>query len=164
MAHLANPLATPSQLHHRSLFSALPQDLQEAVFIATQCLTQAAGLLLELPQSVTAQANVILARYWLIDAPMTHEFSVSDRRDQSVKTMNAQELIAAGRLGRSSLCCSQTWAGSTVDARSVQCLRLPPITRLRILSHYQRRRGTGKTATERSAIVLPDGRRLRRLP
>ena len=76
MAHLLNPLATPAQLHHRSSFSALPQDLQEAVFIATQCLTQAAGLLLELPQSVTAQANVILARYWLVDSPMAHEFSV----------------------------------------------------------------------------------------
>lgn len=76
MAHLVNPLATPSQLYHRSSFSALPQDLQEAVFITTQCLTQAAGLLLELPQSVTAHASVILARYWLIDSPLAHEFSV----------------------------------------------------------------------------------------
>ncbi|KAJ6785182.1 hypothetical protein PWT90_01593 [Aphanocladium album] len=75
MAHLANPLATAEQLYRRSTFSSLPQDLQEAVFFATQCLTQAAGLLLELPQSVTAQANVILARYWLVDSPMAHEFS-----------------------------------------------------------------------------------------
>ncbi|KAI9171025.1 Cyclin-L2 [Paramyrothecium foliicola] len=75
MSHLANPLATASQLYNRSSFSALPQDLQEAVFVATQCLTQAAGLLLELPQSVTAQASVILARYWLVDSPMTSEFS-----------------------------------------------------------------------------------------
>lgn len=76
MAHLTNPLATPAQLYHRASFSSLPQDLQESVFIATQCLTQAAGMLLELPQSVTAQANVILARYWLVDSPMAHEFSV----------------------------------------------------------------------------------------
>lgn len=76
MAHLTNPLATAEQLYRRSTFSSLPQDLQEAVFFATQCLTQAAGLLLELPQSVTAQANVILARYWLVDSPMAHEFSV----------------------------------------------------------------------------------------
>ncbi|KAJ3498688.1 hypothetical protein NLG97_g933 [Lecanicillium saksenae] len=75
MAHLTNPLATAEQLYRRSTFSSLPQDLQEAVFFATQCLTQAAGLLLELPQSVTAQANVILARYWLVDSPMAHEFS-----------------------------------------------------------------------------------------
>lgn len=76
MAHLLNPLATASQLYHRSSFSALPQDLQDAVFIASQCLTQAAGQLLELPQSVTAQANIILARYWLVDSPMANEFSV----------------------------------------------------------------------------------------
>lgn len=77
MAHLTNPLATPSQLYNRNSFSSLPQDLQESVFIATQCLTQAAGLLLELPQSVTAQANVLLARYWLVDSPLAHELSAS---------------------------------------------------------------------------------------
>ena len=76
MARFSNPLATPSQLLNRSSLWALPQDLQEVVFIATQSLTQAAGLQLELPQSVTSQANVILARYWLIDSPMAHEFSV----------------------------------------------------------------------------------------
>ncbi|KAI5463771.1 cyclin-like protein [Mariannaea sp. PMI_226] len=75
MSHLTNPLASASQLYHRSSFSTLPQDLQEAVFIASQCLTQAAGRLLELPQSVTAQANVILARHWLVDSPMANEFS-----------------------------------------------------------------------------------------
>ncbi|OAQ68973.1 cyclin [Pochonia chlamydosporia 170] len=75
MAHLTNPLATTSQLYHHASFSSLPQDLQESIFIATQCLTQAAGQLLDLPQSSTAQANVILARYWLVDSPMAHEFS-----------------------------------------------------------------------------------------
>ncbi|KAH7160905.1 cyclin-like protein [Dactylonectria macrodidyma] len=75
MSHLVNPLATASQLYHRFSFTSLPQDLQEAVFITSQCLTQAAGRLLELPQSVTAQANVILARYWLVDSPMANEFS-----------------------------------------------------------------------------------------
>ncbi|CAM1511590.1 Fc.00g091030.m01.CDS01 [Cosmosporella sp. VM-42] len=75
MTHLTNPLATASQLYQRSSFSNLPQDLLESIFITTQCLTQAAGRLLELPQSVTAQANVVLSRYWLIDSPMAHEFS-----------------------------------------------------------------------------------------
>ncbi|KAH8173306.1 cyclin [Sarocladium implicatum] len=75
MAHLINPLATPDQLYRRNSSSSLPQDIQEAIFIETQCLTQAAGLLLDLPQSVTAQASVILARYWLAEAPMAHEFS-----------------------------------------------------------------------------------------
>ncbi|KAH6607627.1 hypothetical protein Trco_003940 [Trichoderma cornu-damae] len=75
MSLLTNPLATPTQLYHRTSSSALPQDLRDAVFVATQCLTQAAGRLLQLPQSVTAQANVLLARYWLADSPMAHEFS-----------------------------------------------------------------------------------------
>ncbi|TQV94668.1 cyclin-L2 [Cordyceps javanica] len=75
MSHLTNPLATAEQLYRRSAFSSLPQDLQDAIFFATQCLTQAAGLLLELPQSVTAQANVLLARFWLVESPMAHEFS-----------------------------------------------------------------------------------------
>jgi hypothetical protein len=76
MAQMTNPLANPEQLYRRSSFSSLPSDLQDAVFFATQCLTQAACLLLQLPQSVAAQANVILARYWLVDPVMSHEFSV----------------------------------------------------------------------------------------
>ncbi|KAI1470774.1 cyclin-like protein [Daldinia caldariorum] len=75
MAHMTNPLATVDQLYQRTSFSALPSDLQDAIFFTTQCLTQAAGILLRIPQSVTAQANVILARYWLVESPLSHEFS-----------------------------------------------------------------------------------------
>lgn len=77
MSHMTNPLATAEQLYRRSSLAALPPDLQDTIFFATQCLTQAAGLLLRLPQSVTAQANVILARYWLVESPLHSEFSVS---------------------------------------------------------------------------------------
>ncbi|KAM7187038.1 cyclin-L2 [Rhypophila sp. PSN 637] len=75
MAHMTNPLATPDQLYQRRSFSALPAELQDAIFYSTQCLTQAAGVLLQLPQSSTAQANVVLARYWLVEPLMSHEFS-----------------------------------------------------------------------------------------
>ncbi|KAI0870795.1 cyclin [Hypoxylon argillaceum] len=76
MAHMTNPLATVDQLYRRtSSFSALPSDLQDAIFFATQSLTQAAGLLLRLPQSVTAQASVVLSRYWLEDSLLANEFS-----------------------------------------------------------------------------------------
>ncbi|KAI1377510.1 cyclin-like protein [Hypoxylon crocopeplum] len=75
MAHMTNPLATVDQLYRRSSFGALPTDLQDIVFFATQTLTQAAGVLLRIPQSVTAQACVILARYWLIESPLSYEFS-----------------------------------------------------------------------------------------
>ncbi|KAK4248133.1 cyclin-like protein [Corynascus novoguineensis] len=75
MSHMSNPLATPDQLFQRRSIDALPIELQDAIFFATQCLTQAAGILLQLPQSVTAQANVLLARYWLVEPMMSHEFS-----------------------------------------------------------------------------------------
>ena len=76
MAHMTNTLATAEQLYRRTSFSSLPTELLDTIFFATQCLTQSAGLLLQLPQSVTAQANVLLARYWLVEPPMAHEFSV----------------------------------------------------------------------------------------
>lgn len=75
MAHMANPLATVDQLYRRNSLSSLPTELQDAIFFATQCLTQAAGVLLRLPQSVTAQANVLLGRYWLVESPLVNEFS-----------------------------------------------------------------------------------------
>ena len=76
MSLLANPLVTPEQLFQRRSVGALPMEIQDAIFFATQSLTQAAGILLELPQSVTAQANVLLARYWLVENMMADEFSV----------------------------------------------------------------------------------------
>ena len=75
MPLLTNPLASAEQLSSR-LSSNLPTDVLDAVFVATQCLTQAAGILLELPQSTTAQANVILARYWVSARLGEFEFSV----------------------------------------------------------------------------------------
>ena len=74
MSHLYNPLATPDQIHQRSRL--LPTDLLDAVHVATESLTQAAGLLLELPQSITARACVLLARFWTVENVMAYEFSV----------------------------------------------------------------------------------------
>jgi len=76
MSHLSNPLATPSQLYRVSSFNALPVELQDSIRFYTARLTQAAGILLRLPQDITAQANVLLFRYWLVDDLMAHEFSV----------------------------------------------------------------------------------------
>ncbi|KAB5577728.1 cyclin-like protein [Coniochaeta sp. 2T2.1] len=73
--HLTNPIATPDQIYRRSNFSALPTDLQDLIFFQSQLLTQAAGLLLQLPQSVTAQANVLLARFWLVEPILSQEFA-----------------------------------------------------------------------------------------
>lgn len=77
MAHMTNPLATAEQLYHHRHLGFLPDDLQDVILYTTQCLTQAAGVLLQLPQSVSAQASVILARYWLAEPRplMSNEFS-----------------------------------------------------------------------------------------
>jgi hypothetical protein len=76
MSHLSNPLATSAQLSQISSSTALPIALQDSIRFYTARLTQAAGILLRLPQDITAQANVLLFRYWLVDGVMVHEFSV----------------------------------------------------------------------------------------
>ncbi|RDW77795.1 hypothetical protein BP6252_05848 [Coleophoma cylindrospora] len=75
MSHLSNPLASAAQLFSRTSDNALPIELQDSIRFYTARLTQAAGILLRLPQDITAQANVLLHRYWLMDDLMQHEFS-----------------------------------------------------------------------------------------
>lgn len=76
MTHLSNPLVTTTQLYDSITSNALPLELQDSIRFYTARLTQAAGLLLRLPQSITAQANVLLFRYWMVDDLMRFEFAV----------------------------------------------------------------------------------------
>lgn len=80
MSHLSNPLATAPQLYQKTSPTALPIELQDTIRYHTARLTQAAGILLRLPQDITAQANVLLFRYWLVDSLLEHEFSVRSAR------------------------------------------------------------------------------------
>lgn len=76
MTHLSNPLVTVSQLiQGASLNNEIPQELQESIRFYTARLTQAAGILLRLSQDITAQANVLLFRYWAEVGLMKNEFS-----------------------------------------------------------------------------------------
>lgn len=60
---LANPLATIAQLEtSSSQLDGLPVDLELSIRFAGARLTQAAGILLRLPQEVIAQAIVVFAR------------------------------------------------------------------------------------------------------
>lgn len=130
MAHMTNPLATPDQLYRRSSFSSLPTDLQDTIFFATQCLTQAAGLLLELPQSVTAQSNVILARYWLVDSPMAHEFSVC-----VLSTGYVSRLTLILECFRSRhISCLQDGSLAAIASRCSKCICLPHVRMLDLVS------------------------------
>lgn len=76
MSHLSNPLATTEQLFKNVSNNPLPTELLDSIRFYTARLTQAAGVLLRLSQDITAQANVLLFRYWLVDDIMRHEFSV----------------------------------------------------------------------------------------
>lgn len=100
MSHLSNPLATSEQLRRQALVNSLPAELQDSIRFYTARLTQAAGILLRLPQDITAQANVLLYRYWLVDDLMQYEFSVCltsplASYQGSPKLMSRQDVSAA---------------------------------------------------------------------
>ncbi|KAL5614914.1 hypothetical protein BROUX41_004992 [Berkeleyomyces rouxiae] len=74
MAPCANPLATVEQLATRVQRNGMSPEVYDAVFSATACLTQAAGVLLEQPQEVVARACVVLARYWVAAPSIKYEY------------------------------------------------------------------------------------------
>lgn len=63
---LSNPLATVEQLSTSgSQLDGVPADLETSVRFAGAQLTQAAGILLRLPQEIITQAIVIYYRFYL---------------------------------------------------------------------------------------------------
>lgn len=63
---LSNPLATPAQLStSSSSLDEIPAELENSIRFAGSLLTQAAGVLLRLPQDVIAQAIVLFTRFWV---------------------------------------------------------------------------------------------------
>ncbi|EFE38480.1 hypothetical protein TRV_06848 [Trichophyton verrucosum HKI 0517] len=66
LGHLSNALASPAQLEHSSSsLDGVPEELERSVRYAGVRLTQAAGVLLQLPQDVIAQAIVVFTRFWV---------------------------------------------------------------------------------------------------
>ena len=65
LASLSNPLATLEQLStSSSQFDGLSAELENSVRFSGVQLTQAAGVLLRLPQEIIAQAIVIFTRFY----------------------------------------------------------------------------------------------------
>jgi hypothetical protein len=63
---LSNPLATIEQLStSSSQLDGIPADLERSLRFAGAQLTQAAGILLRLPQEIIAQAIVIFQRFYV---------------------------------------------------------------------------------------------------
>ena len=66
LSPLSNPLATVDQLStSSSQLDGVPPDLESSLRFAGAQLTQAAGILLRLPQEIIAQAIVIFQRFYL---------------------------------------------------------------------------------------------------
>jgi hypothetical protein len=66
LSNLSNPLVTPDQLvSSGSQVDGVPRDLEDSIRYAGARLTQAAGILLRLPQDVIAQAIVLFTRFWV---------------------------------------------------------------------------------------------------
>ena len=90
LSHLSNPLVSSIQL--RTLLSADSTDLASTRF-ATSILTQAAGILLRLPQPVIATAIVLLQRYHIGYA--SHRSADSDACQSSRNLSAAATYLAA---------------------------------------------------------------------
>ena len=66
VSSLSNPLATVEQLStSSSQLDGVPPDLEGSLRFAGAQLTQAAGILLRLPQEIIAQAIVIFYRFYI---------------------------------------------------------------------------------------------------
>lgn len=66
LSSLSNPLATVDQLSNSSSqLDGIPADLESSLRLAGAQLTQAAGILLRLPQEIIAQAVVIFQRFYI---------------------------------------------------------------------------------------------------
>ena len=66
LSSLTNPLVTPEQLSaSSSQLDGVPAELEASLRFASAHLTQAAGILLRLPQELITQAIVILYRFYV---------------------------------------------------------------------------------------------------
>ena len=66
LSSLSNPLATVEQLtNSSSQLDGVPVELEQSIRYAGAKLTQAAGILLRLPQEIIAQAIVSFTRFYV---------------------------------------------------------------------------------------------------
>ncbi|KIW08119.1 uncharacterized protein PV09_01054 [Verruconis gallopava] len=79
-SHLVNALATPEQLAvSNSQQDGVSAELETSMIFAGSRLTQAAGMLLRLPQDIIAQAIVLFQRFWVgPEGGSLHKHDVQD--------------------------------------------------------------------------------------
>lgn len=137
---LSNSLATPSQLENSSSsLDGVPADLETSIRYAAAKLTQAAGILLRLPQETIAQAIVIFSKFWIGPeggslAVYSPKVRYRKRVYSSSSPLNIEDIAFAdllrnqlGYLCSIDLCLCEIFFLSGLSTLSPQCLYLPPI-------------------------------------
>ena len=132
MSHLWNPLVTAQQLEERASENGLSSELQDSIRYYTARLTQAAGILLQLPQATVAQALVTLYRFWVVENMMAHEFSVRARLTHSMvlPTQTHANHLYLGRLSSLHIPHSQNLILPTLNAQYHKYLHLSALPAL----------------------------------
>lgn len=122
---LANPLATVAQLESSgSQLDGIPQDLEDSICYAGARLTQAAGVLLRLPQEVVAQAIIVFMRFWVgVEGGSLAEFGAGVGLLCSVRCSFSDDTAASFSLF--AIPRHEAFRIPQVSAQSCQCLRLP---------------------------------------
>lgn len=154
---LSNALATPAQLSSSSSsLDGIPSDLESSIRFAGALLTQAAGLLLRLPQDVITQAIVIFTRFWI--GPDGGSFAIHSAKVslRNCQLLN-QGLTFTGRICSFPLSDSQAILPSHITSLRSQHLQLPLIeTSVTFMVRQSLRRGRQTETRD----LLPCRRRL----
>ena len=149
LSSLSNPLATIDQLStSSSQLDGVPAHLESSLRFAGAQLTQAAGILLRLPQEIIAQAIVNLQRFYIGSEGGSFKINAVKVRPQFYSLKLSERLSANRRTG---CFCSitihdgQDLLSASVDPFLTECLRLSP------LPHVSSATAIGKYCREREA-------------
>ena len=131
--HLVNPLVTVDQLPtSSSSIDGITPDLEASVRYAALKLTQAAGVLLRLPQDTIAQAIVLFTRFWV--GPEGGSLAVHAAKVRIIGCCGLEErqtwltvLILTGCISCIDLSFCEAIFFPHVSSIGPQCLRLPPL-------------------------------------
>lgn len=157
LSSLSNPLATVEQLSNSSSsLDGVPPSLESSIRFAGLQITQAAGILLRIPQEIIAQAMVVFTRFYVGPeggSVRNNGAKVGLQVPTSLSDLPlTRAALCIGRLGGFNLYCRQTLSRSSHDSVCLQCLRLPHV--------YSNPSGIPRSPSTRSRIILPVRREL----
>ena len=129
LSSLSIPLATIDQLStSSSQLDGVPAHLESSLRFAGAQLTQAAGILLRLPQEIIAQSIVILQRFYIGSEGGSFKINAVKVRPQFYSPKLSDKRLSADR-GTGCFCSiivhdGQDLLSASVDPLGTECLRL----------------------------------------